>query len=84
MLMSSADFRESLRQYKPTVFVDGERIREAAAFHGAGQPVEKGFIVLDNQDRSVGGHCCREELGHCHLRLLYGNARHKAKTVSTS
>ncbi len=30
MLMSSADFRESLRQYKPTVFIDGERIASVA------------------------------------------------------
>lgn len=30
MLMSAADFRESLRQYKPTVFIDGERIASVA------------------------------------------------------
>ena len=26
MLMTAADYRESLRRYKPRVFVDGERI----------------------------------------------------------
>ncbi|MEO5700020.1 MAG: 4-hydroxyphenylacetate 3-hydroxylase N-terminal domain-containing protein [Casimicrobiaceae bacterium] len=30
MLMSAADYRESLRQYRPTVYVDGERIASVA------------------------------------------------------
>jgi 4-hydroxybutyryl-CoA dehydratase/vinylacetyl-CoA-Delta-isomerase len=28
--MSSADYRESLRRYKPTVYVDGQRIESVA------------------------------------------------------
>jgi 4-hydroxybutyryl-CoA dehydratase/vinylacetyl-CoA-Delta-isomerase len=30
MLMSSADYRESLRRYRPTVFVDGDRVESVA------------------------------------------------------
>ena len=29
-LMSGADYRESLRRYRPTVFVDGRRVESVA------------------------------------------------------
>ena len=30
MLMSAADYRESLRRYRPRVFVDGQRVESVA------------------------------------------------------
>jgi len=49
MLMPSSDYRESLRRFRPTVFVNGRRVESTADLVGLGRAVTDADIVLDER-----------------------------------
>src|SRR5262249_62368664 len=45
----------------------GGGYREAAAFHGGGEPLQERFVVFNDQQRAIGGQR-RDQIGHRHFR----------------
>ena len=46
---------------------------KAAAFHGARQPLQKRFVILDNEEGAIGDSGEKVGVGHCSIRHVHSS-----------